>query len=96
MSKRDHSKTSQRRTDAPGLPIPDFMTVAELADLLRANVFSVRRWVHEDKLPRPYANGPNGRWLFDRAEVARWIAEKWTAFDNERRTDERNTNQRRT
>lgn len=63
----------------------DLMTTAELATLLRANVFTVRRWVHAGRLPQPYSAGPHGRWLFERREVARWIAERWTAFDSVRR-----------
>lgn len=76
--------------EAPGLR--EFMTLAELADLLRANPFTTRRWVHAGRLPQPFASGPHGKWLFDRAEVARCIAEKWPQFSNERRSDERNTN----
>lgn len=59
--------------DQNGNAIPDLMTADEVATFLRKSPLTIKRWVRERKIPFVPMGNEN---LFDRAEIARWIAEK--------------------
>jgi len=53
--------------------MPKYMTAAEVGELVRAPVESVRYWRHVGKGPRSFKIGR--RVLYDQAEVERFISE---------------------
>ena len=55
--------------------MPDYVTTAEFAELVRTSAATIRYWRHIEKGPRAFRLGR--RALYDRAEVVAWItAEK--------------------
>lgn len=57
--------------------MPDYLTVQEVADLLRTSAETVRYWRHIGKGPTSFKVGR--RVLFERAEVERFIEEARSA-----------------
>jgi excisionase family DNA binding protein len=53
--------------------VSDYMTTAEIAELLRTSPETVRFWRHVGKGPRSFKLGR--RVLYDRTDVERWIAD---------------------
>lgn len=51
--------------------MPDYMTTAEVADLVRAPVETVRYWHYVGRGPQSFKVGR--RRLYERAEVLAWI-----------------------
>ena len=52
-------------------PMSEYMTTAEVADLLRTSVETVRYWRHIKTGPKSFKVGR--RVLYDRADVQAWI-----------------------
>jgi len=55
-----------------------WMTIKEVADLLRVLPPTVRRWVRLGYIPQPKAPAGNGRkWIFNRADLEKSVEEHW-------------------
>ncbi len=56
---------------------PEYMTTAEVAELLRAPISTVRYWRHVHQGPRSFSVGR--RVLYRRADVAAWLDAQYEA-----------------
>ncbi len=66
------NKTTEQKTTEQNDPVNNFMTAQEVADLLKVNLNSVRRWSRTGKL-KGYKLGGTGDWRYVRPEVIDFV-----------------------
>jgi excisionase family DNA binding protein len=68
--------------DQPSNDVPDLLTIAEAADLLRAPVATLRYWRHLGTGPTSFRLGR--RVLYRRDDITTWLADQRAASDSRR------------